>query len=58
MHGPIKSVIATQTSDSEEGKSSQMNVNHPNDKATAVTLHGFADDHALKNTFSANSRHA
>ena len=23
-----------------------------------MTLHRFADDHALKNTFSANSRHA
>ena len=54
----IESVIATQTLDSKEGESSQMNVIHPNDKATAVTLHRFADDHALKNTFSANSRHA
>ena len=35
-----------------------MNVIHPNDKATAVTLHGFADDHALKNTLSANSKHS
>ena len=35
-----------------------MNVIHPNDKATAVTLHGFANDIALKNTFSTKSRHA
>ena len=54
----IESVIATQTSDSEEGESSQINVIHPNDKATAITLHGFANDHALKNTFSAKPRHA
>ena len=53
----IESVIATQTSDSEE-ESSQMKVIHPNEKARAVTLHGFADDHVLKNTFSAKSRHA
>ena len=36
----------------------QIKVIHPNGKATMVTLHGYADNHALKNTFSANSRHA
>ena len=52
----IESVITTQTSDNGEEQSSQIKVNHPNDRATMVSLHGFADDHALKNTFSANSR--
>ena len=28
------------------------------DRVTPVTLHGFADDHALKNTFAAKSRQA
>ena len=54
----IESVIVTQTSDGGEEESSQIKVIRPYDKATTVTLHGFADDHALKNTFSANSRHA
>ena len=52
----IESVITTQTSDNGEDESSQIKVNHPNDRATTVSLHGFADDHALKNTFSANLR--
>ena len=52
----IELVITTQTSDSGEEESSQIKVNLPNDRATAVPLHGFADDHALKNTFSANLR--
>ena len=54
----IESVIAVQTPDDGEEESSQSKVIHPNDKATTVTLHWFADDHTLKNTFSANSRHA
>ena len=54
----IESVITTQTSDDGAEESSQIKVNHPNDRAAIVTLHGFADDHALKNTFSANLRHA
>ena len=52
----IESVITTQTSDNGEEESSQLKINHPNDRATTVSLHGFVDDHALKNTFSANSR--
>ena len=52
----IELVITTQTSDNCEEESSQIKVNHPNDRATTVSLHGFADDHALKNTFSANLR--
>ena len=52
----IESVITTQTSDNGEEESSQIRINHPNDRATTVSLHEFADDHALKNTFSANSR--
>ena len=52
----VESVITTQTSDNGEEESSQIKVNHPNDRATTVSLHGFADDHALKNTFSANLR--
>ena len=54
----IESVIAIQTSDGGEEELPQIKVIHPNDKATTVTLHGFADNHTLKNTFSANSRHA
>ena len=49
-------MITTQTSDNGEEESSQIKVNYPNDRATTVLLHGFADDHALKNTFSANLR--
>ena len=52
----IESVITTQTSDNGEKESSLIKVNLPNDRATIVSLHGFADDHALKNTFSANLR--
>ena len=52
----MESVITTQTSDNGEEESSQIKANHPNDRATTVSLHGFADDHTLKNTFSANSR--
>ena len=52
----IESVITTQTSDNGEESSSQIKINHPNDRATTVSFQGFADDHALKNTFSANSR--
>ena len=52
----IELVITTQTSDDGEEESSQSKENHPNDRATTVSLHGFVDDHALKNTFSANSR--
>ena len=52
----MESVITTQTSDNGEESSSQIKVNHPNDRATTVSLHGFVDDHTLKNTFSANSR--
>ena len=52
----IESVITTQTSDNGEEGSSQIKINHLNDRATTVSLHGFVDDHALKNTFSANSR--
>ena len=51
---PIESVITTQTSDNGEEESSDSKVNHANNRATRVSLHGFADDHALKNTFSAN----
>ena len=35
-----------------------MNVIDPKDKVMAVALHRFADEHALKNTFSAKSRYA
>ena len=52
----IESGITTQMSDNDEEESSQIKVNHPNDRATTVSLHGFADDRAFKNTFSANSR--
>ena len=52
----IESVITTQTSENGEEESSKSKVNHPNDRATTVSLHRFADDHALKNTFSANLR--
>ena len=54
----MESVVKTQTSDCEEGDSSQMNAISPKGKVTAVALHGFTDDHALKNTFSAKLRHA
>ena len=47
----IESVFTTQTSDDGEEESTQIMVIHPNDRATTVTLHGFVDDHALKNTF-------
>ena len=49
----IESVVVSQTSDHEEKEPSQMNENDLKERVTAVTLHGFADDHALKNTFSA-----
>ena len=39
-------------------ESSQMSESDIEDRATPVTLHGFADDHALKNTFVAKSRQA
>ena len=52
----IESVITTQTSENGEEESSESKVNHPNDRATTVSLHGFADDYALKNIFSANLR--
>ena len=52
----MESVITTQTSDNGEEESSQIKVNHPKDRATTVSLHGFVDHHTLKNTFSANSR--
>ena len=35
-----------------------MNAIDPKDKVMVMVLHGFADDHALKNTFSAKLRHA
>ena len=50
----IELVITTQTSENGEEQSFQSKVNHPNDRAATMSLHGFADDHALKNTFSAN----
>ena len=52
----IESVITTQTLDNGEEESPQTKINHPNDRATTVSLHGFVDDHVLKNTFSANLR--
>ena len=52
----IELVITTQTSDNGEESSSQIKVNHPNDRATTVSLHRFVNVHALKNKFSANSR--
>ena len=52
----IESVITTQISENGEKESFQSKVNHPNDRAATVSLHRFADDHVLKNTFSANSR--
>ena len=53
---PIESVVTTQTADNGDEESSQIKINHSNDRATTVLLHGFADDHALKNAFSANLR--
>ena len=53
----IESVVMSQTSDHEE-ESSQVNEIDLKDRATAVTFHGYADDHALKNTFEATSRQA
>ena len=53
----IESVVVSQTSNHEE-ESSQMNKINLKDRATAVALHGFPDDHALKNTFAAKSRQA
>ena len=54
----IESVVVTQISDHEEEEPSQMNETDLKDRAKAATLHGFADDHALKKTFSAKSRQA
>ena len=54
----IESVVVYQTSDHEEEEPSQFNGIDLKDRATAVTLHGFTDDHALKNTFAAKSRQA
>ena len=54
----IESVVETQTSDHEEEEPSQMNGFDLKDRVTAVTIHGFADDHALKHTFLAKSRQA
>ena len=54
----MESVVDSQTSDHEEVESSNTNVINSKDKVMAVSLHGFADDHALKNTFLAKSRHA
>ena len=54
----IESVVVTQTSDHEEEEPSQLNETDLKDRVTAVTHHGFADDHAVKNTFSAKSRQA
>ena len=53
----MESVVETQTSDHEEVESSHTNVIDPKDKVTAVALHGFADDHVLKNMFLAKLRH-
>ena len=47
----LESVVETQTSDYKEVESSNTNVIDPKDKAMTVALHGFADDHTLKNTF-------
>ena len=54
----IESVVVSQTSDHEEEESSQINEIDLKDRATPVTLHGFTDDHALKNAFAAKSRKA
>ena len=54
----IESVVISQTSDHEEKEPSHMNEIDLKNRMTAVTLYGFADDHALKNTFAAKSRQA
>ena len=54
----LESVVETQPSDCKEVESSHTNVIDPKDKVMAVALHGFANDHTLKNTFLAKSRHA
>ena len=56
MLQPLSHWLQLPTSENGEEEVSESKVNHPNDRATTVSLHGFADDHALKNTFSANSR--